>query len=71
MPAELADVVGTQDGLETTDGHLTANTTGFHFAGTNVFMYRVDFPDGRYVIGAVSAISPPASRLPARRFRAR
>jgi hypothetical protein len=52
MPAALADMVGTQDGFETTDGHFSANATGFHFAGTTVFSYRVDFPDGRYVVGA-------------------
>ena len=52
MPAGLADMVGTQDGTETTDGRFAANETGLHFEGTTVFTYRVDFPDGRYVIGS-------------------
>jgi hypothetical protein len=54
MPAALADMVGTQDGTETTDGRFAATETGLHFEGTTIFTYRVDFPDGRYVIGAAS-----------------
>jgi hypothetical protein len=52
MPAGLADMVGTQDGTETTDGRFTATATGFHVEGTTIFAYRVDFPDGRYAIGS-------------------
>jgi hypothetical protein len=33
MPSALADMVGTQDGLEATDGHFTANATGFNSRG--------------------------------------
>jgi hypothetical protein len=55
MPAGLADMVGTQDGTETTDGRFAANETGFHFEGTTIFTYRVDFPDGRYVSGSAVA----------------
>jgi hypothetical protein len=52
MPAALANMVGTTDGTMTTDGRFVANGTGLHFEGTMVFAYRVDFPDGRYVIGS-------------------
>jgi hypothetical protein len=55
MPAGLADMVGTQDGTETTDGRFAANATGFHIEGSELFTYRVDFPDGRYVIGSAVA----------------
>lgn len=51
MPAELADMVGDQTAIETTDGHFTAQENGFHAEGTATFAYRVDFPDGRYAIG--------------------
>jgi hypothetical protein len=51
MPADLADMVGTTDGTITTDGRFVANGTGLHLEGTMIFTYRVDFPDGRYVIG--------------------
>ncbi|MEP6640027.1 MAG: hypothetical protein ABJC39_11810 [Chloroflexota bacterium] len=51
MPTELADVVGVQAAIETTDGRFTAQENGFHVEGTVTFAYRVDFPDGRYAIG--------------------
>ena len=52
MSAALADMVGTQVATETTDGRFVATQTGFHFEGTTLFAYRVDFPDGRYAIGS-------------------
>ena len=49
------DLIGTSTGTETTTGHFTENTNSFHFEGTTTFAYRVDFPDGRHVVG--SAVS--------------
>ena len=51
-------VVGTISGTETIDGRFTENgppAFGFHASGSTVDDYRVDFPDGRYVVGVGSA----------------
>jgi len=48
-----ADLVGTQSGVEVTDGQgVEAPGGAFEVHGTTLFDYRVDFPDGRYVIGS-------------------
>jgi hypothetical protein len=52
MPADVADMVGSQEAIETTDGHFVETATGFHVEGHGNLVYRVDFPDGRYVIGS-------------------
>ena len=47
-------VVGTISGTETIDGRFTEKgppAFGFHASGSTVDDYRVDFPDGRYVVG--------------------
>src|SRR2546421_9609231 len=48
LPPEL---IGTVTGTETTVGLFTDTNQGFHVHGTTTFDYRVDFPDGRYVLG--------------------
>jgi hypothetical protein len=51
-------VVGTITGTETQDGHFTENgppSLGFHGSGSTAADYRVDFADGRYVVGMGSA----------------
>ena len=50
LPPEL---IGTVTGTETTAGQFTNTTPGFHVHGTDTLDYRVDFPDGRYVLGTV------------------
>ena len=52
MPVELADIVGEQEGTESFHGTFVENGTGSHIEGSVDLVYRVDFPDGRYVIGA-------------------
>jgi len=48
-----ADLVGTQSGVEVTDGQAVETPSGaFEVRGTTRFDYRVEFPDGRYVIGS-------------------
>jgi hypothetical protein len=46
------DLVGTLTLTSTQRGTFTETATGFHIEGSNTEGYRVDFPDGRYVIGA-------------------
>jgi hypothetical protein len=51
-------VVGTITGTETIDGRFTENgppAFGFHGSGSSAVNYRVDFADGRYVVGVGSA----------------
>ena len=45
------DLVGTSTVTETTAGHFTETTNGFHAEGSTTFLERVDFPDGRFVLG--------------------
>lgn len=45
------DLVGTVTGTEVTQGHATDTGFTFHANGTTTLTYRVDFPDGRYVLG--------------------
>jgi hypothetical protein len=48
-----ADLVGTLVGMEITDGQAVETSSGaLEVQGTTSFDYRVDFPDGRYVIGS-------------------
>jgi len=49
------DAVGTISGTETVFGHFTENgppAFGFHDHGTITNEYRVDYSDGRYVVGS-------------------
>jgi len=47
-----ADLVGLSTGVEITDGQAVETPSGgFNVQGTTTFPYRVDFPDGRYVLG--------------------
>jgi hypothetical protein len=49
LPAEL---VGLSTGSEITDGQAVETPSGrFNVQGTTAFPYRVEFPDGRYVLG--------------------
>ena len=45
------DLVGTVTGTEVTEGHETDTGFTFHANGTTTLTYRVEFPDGRYVLG--------------------
>ena len=45
-------VVGILTGTETLSGRTVETDTGFHFAGSLTLAYRVDFPDGSYVISS-------------------
>jgi len=45
-------VVGILTGTETLTGRTVETETGFHFAGSLTLAYRVDFPDGSYVISS-------------------
>ena len=45
------DLVGTSTVTETTAGHFTQTTNGFHTEGSTTRLERVDFPDGRFVLG--------------------
>lgn len=46
-----SDVVGTLSLTNTVRGTSTVTDTGFHLEGSETEAYRVDFPDGSYVIG--------------------
>jgi hypothetical protein len=47
-----ADLVSLSTGSEITDGQAVETPSGgFNVEGTTAFPYRVDFPDGRYVLG--------------------
>ena len=45
-------VVGLLTGTETTDGRTVETDSGFHFAGSITFVYRVEFPDGSYLLAS-------------------
>jgi hypothetical protein len=45
-------VVGTLTGTGTITGQVVQTDTGFHFSGTDTFAYRIEFPDGTYILGA-------------------
>jgi acid stress-induced BolA-like protein IbaG/YrbA len=47
-----ADLVGLSTGVEITDGQAVETPSGgSNVQATTAFPYRVDFPDGRYVLG--------------------
>jgi hypothetical protein len=46
-------VVGILTGGGTITGQVVETDTGFHFSGTDTFEYRIDFPDGSYVLGTL------------------
>jgi hypothetical protein len=46
-----ADLIGTQSGSERTVGTIVVTDTIIHMQATTTLDYRVDFPDGSYVIG--------------------
>jgi hypothetical protein len=50
----FAGVTGTITGTETISGHYSNAPAFFHFEGTLTQEYRIDFSDGRYVIGGFS-----------------
>jgi hypothetical protein len=47
-----AGVVGVLTGTETIDGQFVTTSTGEHFTGTDTLVYRVDFPDGSYLLAS-------------------
>jgi hypothetical protein len=47
----FADVTGTITGTYTLSGHVVNAPDVFHFTHTETLDYRIDFSDGRYVIG--------------------
>jgi hypothetical protein len=49
-----AGVVVILSGTDTITGQTVETETGFHFAGTDTFVYRMDFPDGSYEAGSQS-----------------
>ena len=49
------DLVGSLNLTNTISGHFTETATGFHVEGTETESYRVDFPDGRYVLGVATS----------------
>jgi hypothetical protein len=51
----FAGVTGTITGTDTVSGRYNNAPDFFHFEGTETFDYRIDFTDGRYVIGGFSA----------------
>jgi len=52
LPPEL---VGSLNLTNTISGHFTETGTGFHVEGTETESYRVDFADGRYVLGVATS----------------
>jgi hypothetical protein len=51
----FAGVTGTITGTDTISGRYNNAPDFFHFEATHTFDFRIDFSDGRYVIGALSA----------------
>ena len=45
-------VVGILTGTDTITGRTVETETGFHFAGSHTLVYRVDFPDGSYLVAS-------------------
>ena len=45
-------VVGILTGTDTLTGRTVETETGFHFAGSLTLVYRIDLPDGSYVVGS-------------------
>ena len=45
-------VVGILTGTDTLSGHTVETETGFHFAGSLTLVYRIDLPDGSYILGS-------------------
>ena len=45
-------VVGILTGTATLSGRTVETETGFHFAGSLALVYRIDLPDGSYVVGS-------------------
>jgi hypothetical protein len=50
----FAGVTGTITGTDTLSGRYNNSPDFFHFEATHTFDYRIDFTDGRYVIGGFS-----------------
>ena len=50
-----AGVVGILSGTITIDGMFVTTSTGRHFRGNESTDYRVDFPDGSYLVAAQSS----------------
>jgi hypothetical protein len=51
----FAGMTGTITGTDTVSGRYNNAPDFFHFEATETFDYRIDFTDGRYVIGEFSA----------------
>jgi len=47
-------VVGILSGTDTIAGQTVETDTGFHFAGTDTFVYRIDYANGSYQVGSQS-----------------
>ncbi len=47
-----AGVVGIFTGTETVDGKSVSTPTGAHFTGTDTTVFRVDFPDGSFLLAS-------------------
>ena len=45
-------VVGMLTGTETLTGRTVETETGYHFVGSRTLAYRVDFPDGSYLVAS-------------------
>ena len=45
-------VVGILTGTDTLSGRTVETETGFHFAGSLTLVYRIDLPDGSYILGS-------------------
>ena len=50
-----AGVVGVVSGTVTVDGMFVTTSTGRHFTGNETLDYRVDFPDGSYLLATQSS----------------
>ena len=45
-------VVGILTGTDTLSGRTVETETRFHFAGSLTLVYRIDLPDGSYILGS-------------------
>ena len=51
-PASPTGVVGILTGTDTLSGRTVETETGFHFAGSLTLVYRIDLPNGSYILGS-------------------
>jgi hypothetical protein len=59
-----AGVVGTFTGTETVEGKRVITPTGAHFSGTDTTVFRVDFPDGSFLLASqTSPLSFTSARV--------